>query len=362
MLSIPITYYSALLQALLAAWLIQRRGDVRTIVFIAISACMVMLVGVRWSFSNQYGWFAVALISSMQAPVAWLCFYRPAMPGYARSLPSKLSKLAPALATALTLALLLAGVKYWHWVEELLVALYMGYGVALLGLGRSNHAQFDAVRFSQVPEVRQAAVLAGCLLIFNGVLEGAIGLDYWWYQGRHAPLLVGFAHIVLLPCLTYGIFCAGRVLSQVSELQPDSLLAREDTSRAAVPDASAELVTAASVDDAAVLARLTELVRAQELFRDPDLSLIKLARRMGMPARELSAVVNLQCDKNIAQWINAFRIAAACEQLVRSDASVTMIMLECGFFTKSNFNREFRRHTGLSPSVYRQQMRGASCA
>jgi AraC-like DNA-binding protein len=32
---------------------------------------------------------------------------------------------------------------------------------------------------------------------------------------------------------------------------------------------------------------------------------------------------------------------------------VTEIMLEAGFQTKSNFNREFKRVTGLTPSDYR---------
>lgn len=46
-------------------------------VFVAISAAMAGLVGLRWGFPHPYLWLAVALISSVQAPCAWLCFYRP---------------------------------------------------------------------------------------------------------------------------------------------------------------------------------------------------------------------------------------------------------------------------------------------
>ena len=146
--------------------------------------------------------------------------------------------------------------------------------------------------------------------------------------------------------------------SVVKQLQPARLA--EPATVPCAPDASQSLVRAAIVsprNDEAMLEQLTDLVQAQGLYKDPDLSLIKLARRMGVPARELSAMVNRQCGKNIAQWINGFRIAAACEQLASSDTPVTTVMLDCGFFTKSNFNREFRRHTGLSPSAYRQQLR-----
>lgn len=406
MLSIPIPYLSAVLQALLAVLLMQRRGDARTIAFIAISASMVLLVGLRWSFAQPYLWFALALVSSVQAPVAWLCFDRSSGRGEQREagMPIKrASQWAPLVAAVLTGTLLLAGRSCWDWVGVLLVALYMGYGGALLGLGWGNHARFDGLRVSQVPDIRQAAIWAGWALLFNGVVEGLVGVDYWLHNGRHAPMLVSLAHGLLLPMLLYGVWCAGRVFASgdVASATSSAIPSTAWQPRAAMPAAqsvaapdgmagtvnlaghmrSAEqidamltpgtdaerLATSADVayqeaadkrvagSDACTVARLTELVQGQELFRDPDLSLIKLARRMGVPARELSAAVNRQCGKNIAQWINAFRIAAACERLAGSDAPVTGIMLECGFFTKSNFNREFRRHTGLSPSAYRQR-------
>ena len=364
MLAIPVPYISALLLSLIAVLLVQQRGDVRTTLFLAISACMSLVVGLRWSFPHPYLWFAVALVSSVQAPAAWLCFYRPQQGG---SSSRRVGVLLPFLATALTLALLLAGMRFWDWVEVLLVVLYVGYGGALLGLGWSNHVQFDAVRFSQLPDIKHAAIWSGCALIFNGVLEGLIGLDYWLHQGKHAQLLVGVAHVVLLPPLVYGVYRAGLMWARDVADAPDSVVKQLQPARLAepatvpcAPDASQSLVRAAIVsprNDEAMLEQLTDLVQAQGLYKDPDLSLIKLARRMGVPARELSAMVNRQCGKNIAQWINGFRIAAACEQLASGDAPVTTVMLDCGFFTKSNFNREFRRHTGLSPSAYRQQLR-----
>lgn len=411
MLSLPLPYLSAVLQAVLVALLVQRRGDARTIGFVALSVCMALLVGLRWSFSHPYLWFAVALVSSVQAPLAWLCFDRSSGGATGATLPVhvsarapfstwRISRWLPWLAAALTGALLWAGPAYWHGVELLLVALYLGYGGALLGLAWGQHARFDALRFSQVPDLRRAAIWAGWALLFNGVLEGLIGLDYWLHAGRHAPVLVGVAHAVLLPLLLYGVLCAGWVFAPSdaalaasstpsiarlplaaahADVSTTSLVgivdaanrveeSAESAANAASFAASSSTVQENAVNhntadnDVATVARLTELVQAQELFRDPDLSLIKLARRMGVPARELSAAVNRHCGQNIAQWVNSFRIAAACQQLVNSDAPVTSVMLDCGFFTKSNFNREFRRHTGLSPSAYRQQMRARANA
>jgi len=38
-----------------------------------------------------------------------------------------------------------------------------------------------------------------------------------------------------------------------------------------------------------------------------------------------------------------------------SNASVIVVMEQAGFQTKSNFNREFRRITGLTPTAWRSR-------
>lgn len=102
---------------------------------------------------------------------------------------------------------------------------------------------------------------------------------------------------------------------------------------------------------------LEKQVCETELYLMPDLTLSLLAQKTGLPARQLSGVVNAQCQCNVSQWINSFRIARAQELLAATPLPVTEIMLESGFSTKSNFNREFQRLCGMSPTLYRQQVR-----
>ncbi|MBS9475813.1 helix-turn-helix domain-containing protein [Ancylobacter radicis] len=104
--------------------------------------------------------------------------------------------------------------------------------------------------------------------------------------------------------------------------------------------------------DRALVERARSLLRAQNLAADPDLTLARLARRLGVPAKALSVAVNRAEGRNVSQFVNAFRVEAACAALA-AGAPVTQAMLDSGFRTKSNFNREFRRITGASPTDWR---------
>lgn len=103
--------------------------------------------------------------------------------------------------------------------------------------------------------------------------------------------------------------------------------------------------------DGELMAGLDRLLAEQRLFLDPDLTLARLARRLGVPAKQLSAAINRSSGGNVSRYVNALRIRHACG-LLASGQSVTAAMLASGFNTKSNFQREFQRVTGGSPSQW----------
>ncbi len=55
------------------------------------------------------------------------------------------------------------------------------------------------------------------------------------------------------------------------------------------------------------------------------------------------------------EYISHFRIEKACKELAGSKKSVMEIAFECGFSNLSNFNRQFRRIAGCSPTEYRKR-------
>ena len=105
--------------------------------------------------------------------------------------------------------------------------------------------------------------------------------------------------------------------------------------------------------DRALMQRLDAVMKDKELFRDSNLTLARLAKRLSVPTRDLSGAINRVTTENFSRFINGQRINYSQSALIETDLPVTEIMLEAGFLSKSSFNTEFRRVTGLTPSQFR---------
>ncbi|MDN5205436.1 AraC family transcriptional regulator [Fulvivirgaceae bacterium BMA10] len=57
-------------------------------------------------------------------------------------------------------------------------------------------------------------------------------------------------------------------------------------------------------------------------------------------------------DRTLSQYVNEVRIGWACKLLLENKYNISQICYECGFNNISNFNRQFRNITKLSPSEY----------
>ena len=105
---------------------------------------------------------------------------------------------------------------------------------------------------------------------------------------------------------------------------------------------------------AEIMEQLEELVSREKLYLDPDLTLARIARRLGYPLKQVSTAINAVTSENVSRYINKYRIDHACRALDAGE-NVTNTMLASGFNTKSNFNREFLRITGKTPSQWQQK-------
>lgn len=106
--------------------------------------------------------------------------------------------------------------------------------------------------------------------------------------------------------------------------------------------------------DQAIIAKLDDYMKTHRPYLDPDLTLSRLARKLIVPAKQLSTAINRSKGENVSRFINRHRIEHACTEMA-AGKSVTSAMLDAGFNTKSNFNREFLRVRNMSPSKWQDQ-------
>ena len=93
-------------------------------------------------------------------------------------------------------------------------------------------------------------------------------------------------------------------------------------------------------------------------YQDPKLTLSSLAGQLRIHPHELSRIINLALKKNFNDFINKYRIrdvAAKMQDAPYDRMTLVGIAFECGFNSKSTFNRTFRQMTGKSPAEYKKE-------
>lgn len=224
-------------------------------------------------------------------------------------------------------------------LDAVIVLIFLAYGAAmLLALGGGEDA-LPRIRLESGGPSLTAWRLLALLLIGSALSDLAITLADLAGAIAWRGVIVSLTSSLLL--LALGLAGLERAGDEPAEEPDGQPLTPEPATDAATLEA-----------DRALVARARALLQAQKLAADPDLTLARLARRLGVPAKALSMAVNRAEGHNVSQFVNAVRVEAACAALA-AGAPVTQAMFDAGFRTKSNFNREFRRLTGLSPTEWR---------
>ncbi|WP_205943414.1 helix-turn-helix domain-containing protein [Pedobacter polaris] len=104
--------------------------------------------------------------------------------------------------------------------------------------------------------------------------------------------------------------------------------------------------------------QLKLLMQGEKLYKDPELSLDELAKRLGVSSNTLSQVINSMEGRNFYDYINNLRIAEFKQTVILPENkrfTLLSIAFEAGFNSKTSFHRNFKKATGLSPKAFCQQ-------
>jgi len=102
--------------------------------------------------------------------------------------------------------------------------------------------------------------------------------------------------------------------------------------------------------------KLIYSMEKEQLFLNPTLSLSDLSEHLKIPAHHITQTLNEYTKQSFYDFVNFYRVKEFKEKVFapkNSSFSLLGIAFDCGFNSKSSFNRIFKKHTGQSPSEYK---------
>ncbi|OLY94030.1 transcriptional regulator, AraC family [Cnuella takakiae] len=219
----------------------------------------------------------------------------------------------------------------------------------------------DSVRFPWIERFLGAFLL---MLLARVLLFGAsfvITDDYsnsWWYFLTFALIyyfiaITGYGNTVEVKVGFRSLLLENRVQLYLPAATLDTVEAEVLEIETAAPDARPD----PQWDGWQVQIRAA--MEKEKMYTDPELSLTALARKLAIPAGQLSRIINSGFGTNFNDFVNGYRVAAVKAMIASGEhkkQTLLGIAFDCGFNSKATFNRAFLKATGLSPKAYIQQL------
>jgi AraC-like DNA-binding protein len=334
--SLPLAWLATVL-ATIAAFTLMRSGRVprpaRLLLsgFLACLAIIAALLGARLSFDAGWAARVQPAVAVMVAPLAYLGFR-------ALTQDDRTEWRLMLLRHAVPIVVCQLVILGWTGLDDVIVlgvtGLYLTRMATLLALPADSFINVPPHALAMVRAALSAtlALLALILTTDSLILAAAI------LGGDAAVLrfLSGASGLLTAVVLAAALIGAPMVLRAVTHAGAGP----KDTG-------------APSDADRALLAAMDALMTEKNAWRDSNLTLARTARRLGVPARDVSNAVNRCAGENFSRYINGHRIRHAQQLLRETDLPITEVMFESGFVSKSSFNTEFRRIVGQTPSGFR---------
>jgi YesN/AraC family two-component response regulator len=101
--------------------------------------------------------------------------------------------------------------------------------------------------------------------------------------------------------------------------------------------------------------RLSEVYNYISENYKKEISLEEISKIASMTPQAFCRLFKQRTNRHFIEYLNEVRISNACKFLLETSLNVSEIAFHCGYKTMSNFNKFFKKNTGLSPKAYRQK-------
>lgn len=188
------------------------------------------------------------------------------------------------------------------------------------------------------------------LSVFFPVLDSYKGS--WWF-------FLMFSIVLYYIAITgYSNAVISKIAFQLSVLhkQPAYLLSSNSVPEKTVIDIEHEVFeTTSSPEILLWKSKIETLIQKEKLYQNPELNLTDLAKKLETNASVISKTINQGYRMNFNDYVNNFRIEAVKANLSNGEhkkSTLLGIAYDCGFNSKSTFNRAFKKNTGKTPKEY----------
>ncbi len=103
---------------------------------------------------------------------------------------------------------------------------------------------------------------------------------------------------------------------------------------------------------------IEQVMETNKAYENPALTLADFCKQLGIHPKKASQMINQGFDMNFNDFVNHYRTRAVIAKLEQGEHNLQTLLgigFECGFNSKSTFNRAFKRYTNLSPKEYLQK-------
>lgn len=102
--------------------------------------------------------------------------------------------------------------------------------------------------------------------------------------------------------------------------------------------------------------QLEQLMVESQIYTNSDLKLTDLAATLNVSSHQLSQLLNDNLGKTFNAYINEYRIKRACEIILNdNNLKLEAVGYEVGFNSKSSFFTAFKKITGNTPKLFKEQ-------
>ncbi len=104
--------------------------------------------------------------------------------------------------------------------------------------------------------------------------------------------------------------------------------------------------------------KIIQLFEIENVYQNTNLTLTDLARQLNTNRNIISKSINQEFGMNFNDFVNERRAEAVITKLKNGEHKQNTLLgiaLDCGFNSKTTFNRSFKKHTGSTPKQFIEQ-------